>query len=629
LRTGKLLAVVSTSALELGIDIGDLDICILVGYPGSMMATRQRGGRVGRKGQDAAVLFIAGQDALDQYYIRHPEAFFEGRPESVVVNPYNPVILKDHLICAAAELPLHRDEAWLNPEPVQTAVDDLIDTGDLLATADGSYFHSRAKQPHRNVDLRGAGKRYRIIHNTTLLGEINDHRLYFETHPGAIYMHQGRTYLVTSIERDNRTVNAEPANPAFYTRTRNETDVRILNLMESKYTNNTKYYYGKLKVTDQVLGYERIGTDNGRNLGYHELDVPPATFETEGLWCLIDETVCRYVQDQGCHLLGALHAAEHAAIGIMPLLVLADRNDVGGLATPMHPQTHGTTIFIYDGIPGGGGLTRMAFEHIDRLFTTARDTIDACDCDDGCPACVHSPKCGSGNQPMDKQGGALLLREIATGGSPIRIETSKAPCNKPAPTIEQDARKPLRYGVFDLETQRSAQEVGGWHMAHAMKISCGVVYDAGDDTFAVYLEDRIDRLVEHLRQLDLVIGFNIMRFDYHVLKGYSNFDFSSLNTLDLLEMVHDQLGFRISLDHLAGQTLNAAKSGSGLDALKWWKEGRIDKIIDYCRQDVMLTRDLYLHARDYGYLVYQNRRGERFRIPVSASRLPSTPHSPG
>lgn len=615
LRTGRLLTVVSTSALELGIDIGDLDICILVGYPGSMMSTQQRGGRVGRKGQDAALLFVAGQDALDQYFIRNPDAFFDGRAESVVVNPFNQVVLKDHLICAAAESPLHKKETWLQSEPVRNAVDELTAAGGLLATADGSRFHTTKKRPHLKVDLRSAGERYRIMHHTTLLGEINGHRLYFETHPGAVYLHQGRSYRVTSVDNATRTVNAEPTNSACYTRAKSDTDVRILEHVERIYIGNTVCFYGKVKVTNHVLGYERVSTGNGRNLGYHELDVPPVTFDTEGLWCLIDDATCQYIQHQGYHLLGALHAAEHAVIGIMPLLVLADRNDVGGLATPMHPQTQSAAIFVYDGIPGGGGLTRTAFQQVDRLLTTARETIEACDCDEGCPACVHSPKCGSGNQPMDKLGGLCLLGEMAKDSPSPLCETSQLPHIMPARTVPRTVR-PLRYGVFDLETQRSAEEVGGWHMAHAMRISCGVVYDAGDDTYAVYREDCIDRLIDHLRQLDLVIGFNIKRFDYRVLKGYSDFDFTRLNSLDLLELVHEQLGFRLSLDHLASQTLNAEKSGSGLDALRWWKEGRIEKIIDYCRKDVMLTRDLYLHARDHGYLIYRNRQGERFRVRV-------------
>lgn len=628
LRAGKLLAVVSTSALELGIDIGDLDICVLVGYPGSMMATRQRGGRVGRKGQDAAVVFVAGQDALDQYYIRHPEAFFHGRAESVVVNPHNPVVLKDHLVCAAAELPLAVDETWFQKPPVRTALDELTTAGDLMATADGTRIHARKKRPHLEVDLRAAGDRYRIMHNATLLGEINGHRLYFETHPGAVYLHQGRTYRVMSVDHATRTVHADPADIAFYTRAKNDTDVVILETSESKYVGNTKIYYGKLKVTDQILGYERVSTTNGKNLGYQGLNVPPTIFETEGLWCLVDDAVCDHVRNRGHHLLGTLHAAEHATIGIMPLLVLADRNDVGGLATPVHPQIQSAAIFIYDGIPGGGGLTRLAYEHAGRLLITAHETIDTCNCDDGCPACVHSPKCGSGNQPMDKAGGSLLLREMARNRLSLPMkDTQPEPVTPRRPVARRV--KPLRYGVFDLETQRSADEVGGWHRAHAMKVSCGVVYDAGDDTYTVYEEDRVPQLIDHLKHLDLVIGFNIKRFDYQVLKGYSDFDFKTLNTLDLLELVHEQLGFRLSLDHLAGQTLNAQKSGSGLDALRWWKQGRMDKIIDYCRKDVKLTRDLYLHARDHGYVIYRNREGERFRlrVQVNAGHPPDNLHN--
>ena len=304
----------------------------------------------------------------------------------------------------------------------------------------------------------------------------------------------------------------------------------------------------------------------------------------------------------------------------MPLLILADRSDIGGLASAMHPQTGSTVIFFYDGIPGGAGLCRLAYLRIEKLLETARNAIIRCDCDSGCPACVHSPKCGSGNQPMDKPGGAFLLAEMMRSNSavksndePFSIQMTAAPRYHKA--VSGASR--IRFGVFDVETQRSAQEVGGWHLAHDMRVSCAVVYDALDDTCVVYREAQVQDLIAHLKQLDLVVGFNIKHFDYQVLKGYSDFDFSCLPSLDLLELVHRQLGFRLSLDHLAIHTLNARKSGSGLDALRWWKEGRMDEIISYCQKDVLLTRDLYTFACRHGYLIYQNRQGDRLRVPLS------------
>jgi DEAD/DEAH box helicase domain-containing protein len=204
----------------------------------------------------------------------------------------------------------------------------------------------------------------------------------------------------------------------------------------------------------------------------------------------------------------------------------------------------------------------------------------------------------------------MLRPQIATGD---KVEPT-IDTGIPAGNISRPGK--LTYGVFDLETQHSAKEVGGWHNAHRMRVSCGVVYDSMEDTFVVYSQDQVGRLIEHLKQFDTVVGFNSKRFDYKVLSGYSDYDFSTLPSYDLLEQVHRRLGFRLSLDHLAKQTLNVNKSGSGLDALKWWQSGELDKIIDYCRTDVRITRDLFLFARENGYLIYRRKSGERLRIPM-------------
>lgn len=616
LKDGDLLAVVTTSALELGIDIGDLDVCILVGYPGSMVSTWQRSGRVGRKGQEAAVIMIAEQDALDQYYVANPQAFFEGRPEPAVVNPYNAKTLDAHLICAAAEYPFVADEPWLEKGETVPALDRLIRSGELIRTADGMHIHSRKRRPHLDVHLRSVGERYRIVHGDALIGEINAFRLYREAHPGAIYLHRGGTYQVVSVDGSSRCVEVQPASVDYYTRVRADSDVAILETEKYIIYENIKVYIGKVKVTDQVTGYERAATANGRCLQRIGLEVPPVVYSTDAMWWVIDAAICHATDRAGHDLLGTLHAAEHAIIGVMPMVVLADRNDIGGLATPFHPQTESATVFVYDGLPGGAGFSRMGFQSRRELLKLARDAVIRCNCDEGCPACIHSPKCGSGNHPMDKAGAIFMLSHISRlGKSKQRIET---PSSVAQPGVANTVSRTIQqYGVFDLETQRSASEVGGWHLAHRMKISCAVVYDSGDDTYTVYRESDIPKLIEHLRRLDLVVGFNSKRFDYKVLSGYSDFPFERLPSLDLLEKIHHQLGFRLSLNHLAKQTLQVEKAGSGLDALRWWQQGRIDKIIEYCRMDVKITRDLFLFARDEGYLIYQQKSGDRLRVPIS------------
>ena len=307
---------------------------------------------------------------------------------------------------------------------------------------------------------------------------------------------------------------------------------------------------------------------------------------------------------------------------------------MGGLSTNYHPQAGSAVIFIYDGIPGGAGLTRQAFAKTRQLLRYTLKAIRDCPCEDGCPSCVQSPQCGSGNRPMDKNAAIFILnslenhhtlkhRDRIDGRSPREEKGTLQPPEKPqaikpkAPMVRRPKLSPgLSFGVFDLETQRSAAEVGGWHRADRMGISCSVVYHAQKDVFNEYRENQISGLIADLKEFELVIGFNIKRFDFLVLKGYSDFDFTTLNTLDILEDIHQHLGFRLSLAHLTRETLGTAKTGDGLQALKWWKEGRIREIIDYCRMDVQLTRDLYLFGRQNGYLIFRNRDQKKVRIPV-------------
>jgi DEAD/DEAH box helicase domain-containing protein len=615
LKKGVLLAVVSTSALELGIDIGDLDLCILVGYPGSIMAARQRGGRVGRKGQSAAVILLAEQDGLDQYYISNPDAYFKGTPETAVINPYNDVVLSAHLVCAAAELPFALDESWITNKPVSKIVGQMEAKGTLLRSADGRFIHPLSKRFHHKVDLRAAGDRFQLFHGDTLIGEVNAFRLYRDTHVGAIYLHKGRTFIIQRVIETKKRVMLKPVLVDYHTRTRTLSNVKILEIYEWKYINNTRVCLGKVEVTDHVMKFLRIHTRTGRILDKTDLDVEPSIFITDSIWLEIGPGNCTDAIHQGYDLLGALHAAEHAVIGIMPLIILADRNDLGGLATPCHQQTESAAIFIYDGIPGGAGLSRQAYRQTNQFIDNAIDMIARCQCEQGCPACIHSPKCGSGNHPMDKDGARYLLNNIRKNNNleksklkPIHLTTAQPKKTTPTPAFH--------FGVFDLETQRSAKEVGGWNMAHHMRVSCGVVYDSGTKTYDAYMEDQVDLLIDHLKRFDVVVGFNSHKFDYKVLSGYSDFDFATLPSIDLLELVHRQLGYRLSLDHLAKQTLNLKKSGSGLDALEWWKNGEIQKIIDYCKEDVRITLDLYLYLRDKGYLIYRHKGGEQFRLPI-------------
>ncbi len=675
LSDGSLLAVISTSALELGIDIGDLELCLLTGYPGTIVATWQRAGRVGRSGQDSAVILVAGEDALDQYFLRNPQELMTREPEAAVVNPFNPEIVKKHLICAAAELPIRTDEKFLVPEPVRKSVAELEEKGDLLRSEDGKELYSRRKSPHRGVDLRGTGTRFAIICAKTgrNMGEIDGFRAFRETHPGAVYIHNGETFLVNTLDPATMTVKVTSARLSYYTRVRSVKTTEILEISEEKAVWGTRVFCGKLKVTDQVTGYEKRQMHGSRSIGIVPIDLPPQIFETEGIWFRIPREVRQNTETANRHFMGGIHAIEHAAIGIFPLLVMTDRNDLGGISTDFHSQVQNAAVFIYDGVPGGAGLTRQAYYKAGELLEATLKVIRDCPCESGCPSCVHSPKCGSGNRPIDKQAAVFILEQIQSGQTEktdiVSVSaTPDFPVSKNSPAARKsvtplympeilkqgnskagygnDIRESalssslyeipvnretvktvyskdqsgynnsIRFGVLDIETRRSAQEVGGWHRADRMGISCAVLYDSEKDNFFDFMQEQVDALVSHMKNLDLIVGFNIRRFDYHVLKGHSDFNFASLPTLDILDDVHKKLGYRLSLDHLARITLGTQKSADGLQALKWWKEGKIEEIVRYCRKDVEVTRDLFLYGKKNGYLLFQNKAGGTVRIPV-------------
>ena len=271
------------------------------------------------------------------------------------------------------------------------------------------------------------------------------------------------------------------------------------------------------------------------------------------------------------------------------------------------------------GVPGGVGLAERGFEIIEQLLQKVEELLAGCDCEEGCPACVYSPKCGSGNKPLDKAGALLLTRALLG-----KVDLEEA-TEEPAPMIgpdDEDAKSANRspsFGVMDLETQRLAADVGGWGNSHLMMVSVGVVYDSRDDACHSYGDSQVASLIKALNQVDLVIGFNIIQFDYKVLSAYTPQKLSQLPTLDLLQDIHRRLGFRLSLQALGEATLNAGKSANGLQAVEWWRNGELEKLTSYCVKDVELTRDLFLFGQENGYVLYIDKQGNKLRIPVDWS----------
>ncbi|MEN8188684.1 MAG: DEAD/DEAH box helicase [Thermodesulfobacteriota bacterium] len=631
LATGELLAVISTSALELGIDIGDLDLCLLVGYPGSIMASRQRGGRVGRGMQPSAVILIAQEDSLDQHFMRHPDDFFKRSVEAAVLNPENEIIMDQHLHCAAAELPLVIGEELLADGGVMQSIGRLSSRGVLLQGADGSQWFSTRKYPQRQVGLRGGSQQLTIINREdgVVIGEVGAGRALHECHPGAVYLHHSRMWLIEDLDLVGHEVVATHHKGSYYTRPLSEKETEILEVQAVREFYGCRVSFGRLKVRERVISFQKRNQGSNKLIATMVLDLPEQIFETEGLWIEIPKRIQEKLEKEMFHFMGAIHAMEHTMIGLIPLLVLCDRNDIGGISCPVHAQTSEAAVFIYDGHPGGVGLCREGYEKFDSLLRKSRETVHDCSCELGCPSCVHSPKCGSGNRPIDKAACLNLFDLILENGDsegPQRDIIQSMPDIKhdsKADTVNEQFKLPKRYGVFDLETMRSAAEVGGWHRAAEMGMSIGVVYDGGQDRFAVYREDQAAQLIDHLERLDLVVGFNNIRFDNQVLSAYTAKSLHLLPNLDLLDLIKNRLGYRLSLDRLAQCTLEKEKSADGLQALQWYREGRMDLIIDYCRRDVAITRDLFLYGLKNGYLLFFNKAGKKVRLPLDLKQAVS------
>lgn len=625
LFSGELQGVVATSALEMGIDVGGLNACILVGYPGTVINTWQRGGRVGRGTKEHLIILIAQQDALDQYFMRHPVDFFQRGFERAVLDPHNAEIVKQHLLCAAAEFPLKIDDQLFDLKRYMDIIKTLSLDGQLQPDAENRVWYSSRRRPHRFVDIRSVGESYTIFEDRVnkVIGKVSGGRVFTECHQGAIYLHRGEQYIISRIDLNEKNIYATRRRESYYTRSREEKETEILSLLGSKPIKNFVIKKGELKVTSRVVGYEKRRISGQELLSYHDLNLPPQIFKTKGFWIEIEDAVKLQIESEGYHYMGTIHAVEHSAISIFPLFALCDRDDIGGISYTFHPQVAKGTIFIYDGHPGGVGLCERGFDAIEELLEAALKLIIECKCEIGCPSCIHSPKCGSANKPLDKQG-ALAFLKLLLGKTSFKTTKSRGQMKSsgkkeylPVEPEREKVKRDYRILYFDIETQRSADEVGGWGNKHLMKVAVAVVYDSLEQKFFSYLEEETGQLIERLKMGDLIVGFNLLNFDYAVLQPYTTEDLKKLKTFDMLADVRNRLGFRLSLNHLANKTLKVEKSADGLQSLQWFKEGKIDLIIEYCIKDVEITRDLFLFGIKNEYLLYERKNGGLVRIPLN------------
>ena len=410
LFSGELLGVVSTSALELGVDIGGLDCCILCGYPGSVSSTYQRAGRVGRQGQESLIMLVAGQDALDRYFMRHPDELFAQPHEAAVIDPFNPRIMKGHVLSAAAELNLLRNEDIFDFQKAGPVIDELMAEGALRPGRKEGILVTDRKMPQREVNIRASGERFLLLNESDrIIGELGGARVFREAFPGAVYLHKGKQYKVVELDIPKKRAICRAGNYAFYTQPVSGDTTEIISTDETRRFGNLTFYWGRLRIVQRVMGYDTKRVSDGKWISTTPLELPDHVFETEGLWTVIDRAQEREVGTRGFDLAGTLHALEHVSIAAMPLFALCDRGDVGGLSHTGFPAFNLPAIFVYDGHEGGVGLTHRILEIIPDWLEATLGMIEECRCESGCPACVQDSQCGNRNEPLDKKGAKWLL----------------------------------------------------------------------------------------------------------------------------------------------------------------------------------------------------------------------------
>lgn len=414
LLSGELLGVASTNALELGVDIAGLDAVVMAGYPGTLASFWQQAGRAGRAGATALVVFVARDDPLDTYLVHHPSAMLDKPVEVTVIDPGNPYVLAPQLACAAAELPL-------TPECLEDfggaaaarVVDELVADRVLRRRPTGWYWTGQ-NRPHADVDIRGSGgEQIAVVEadSARMLGTVNPGSACATVHPGAVYLHQGTSYVVDELDLESGLAMVHAEDPEWTTSPREVVDISVLSVAEKRTHDGVSVCLGEVAVTSQVVAYLRR-LPSGEVLDQVPLDLPERSLATRAVWYTLSEKSLRSAGLRAAVVPGALHAAEHAAIGLLPLFATCDRWDIGGVSTALHADTGEATVFVHDGHPGGAGFADRGFAALVPWLTATRDAIMACECPTGCPSCVQSPKCGNGNEPLNKAGAITVLNVV-------------------------------------------------------------------------------------------------------------------------------------------------------------------------------------------------------------------------
>jgi DEAD/DEAH box helicase domain-containing protein len=411
LMSGELKAVIATSALELGIDIGELDAAIVTTFPGTVASLRQMWGRAGRRSEGIGV-YIAGDDALDQFFCRHPDEFLDRPVEAAILDPWNEAVHLRHLHAAVYELPLRAADAEFFGDSLPQFIEQLVAVGAVREDNKGRWLPRGEDFPAARISLRSASnENFHVVdsENGEVMGTVEAARAPTSAHPGAVYMHMGAQYEIEELNFSSHTIVARPFDGDWYTQPKFETDTFIEKTLETRPLPSGTLHFGQVAVTETVIAFQRKSISDHESLSLEALDLPPQDFMTQALWYTFDDLEPGDEELPLNVLQGSLHAAEHAQIAVLPLIAMCDRWDIGGLSTAFHPQTGKPTIFIYDGHPGGVGITERGFEQFERLTADAIRLIGECPCEAGCPSCIQSPKCGNLNEPLHKAGALRLL----------------------------------------------------------------------------------------------------------------------------------------------------------------------------------------------------------------------------
>ncbi|MEN3267843.1 MAG: box helicase protein [Pseudonocardia sp.] len=440
LVSGELLGVATTNALELGVDIAGLDAVVMAGFPGTRASFWQQSGRAGRARDEALVVLVARDDPMDTYLVHHPQALLGAPVEGCVLDPHNPYVLGPQLVCAAAELPIteHDVTETFGGAAAAAVLDELVADGVLRRRPSGWFWPSTRERPAGSVDIRGSGLgQVAVVEAATgrMLGTVDGASAPATAHPGAVYLHRGESYLVEELDLEAGVALVCAADPDWRTDARSTADVEVARVLAHLDLGDVRVSFGEVTVTSQVVAYQRRAP-NGTVLETVPLDLPEQTLRTRGVWYDIDESALIAAGVSLVRIPGALHAAEHAAIGLLPLFAICDRWDIGGMSTGLHPHTGRPTVFVHDGHPGGAGFAERGHDVLAAWLEATRAAIRDCECRTGCPSCVQSPKCGNGNVPLDKAGAVtvlgVVLDALAQGPGPDR-GTPSALCEERPP----------------------------------------------------------------------------------------------------------------------------------------------------------------------------------------------------